>query len=130
MILKPVGRSVAWDGITLSDPVRLRVYHGVILGMDVEFNGREYGATLDLGISSLVVNEPVKTAMRLDAKDEATLGLGGTKLANLPVQVLDLPIFQGWDPDNRGFVIVGAPVAYDCAISISWAHREMRTCVR
>ena len=46
------------------------------------------------------------------------------------VEVTDSPIFQGWDPQGDGFVIVGASVAYDCAIAISWAHAELRTCIR
>ena len=130
LVLKPIGRSVEWAGMTMSDPVRLVVYHGMLLAFDVEFNGREYGAMLDLGMETLVVNEPVKTEMRIDTEDEVTLTLGGTSLSDLPVRVLDLAIFSGWDPDNEGFVIVGAPVAYDCAISISWVHQEIRTCVR
>ena len=130
LVLKPIGRSVEWAGMTMSDPVRLQVFHGMLLQFDVEFNGREYGAMLDLGMGTLVVNEPVKTEMQIDAEDDVTLSLGGTSLSNLPVRVLDLAIFGGWDPHNEGFVIVGAPVAYDCAISISWVHREIRTCVR
>ena len=130
LVLKPIGRSVAWAGMTMSDPIRLRVYHGMLLSFDVEFNGREYGAMLDLGMETLVVNEPVKTEMQIAAEDEVTLKLGGTSLPDVPVRVLDLAIFRGWDPDNEGFVIVGAPVAYDCAISISWVHQEIRTCVR
>ena len=35
-----------------------------------------------------------------------------------------------WDPNGKGFVLVGAPIAFDCAISLSWVHQEMRTCVR
>ncbi len=130
LVLKPFGRSVEWDGVELSDPIRLRVYHGVILGLDIEFNGREYQAMLDLGMSTMVINEPVKTAMHLEAEGVSTLGLGGTTLSDLPVRVRDLEIFNNWDPDGAGFVIVGAPVAQNCAISISWVHREMRTCVR
>jgi hypothetical protein len=34
---------------------------------------------------------------------------------------------RGWDPDGKGFVIVGAPVAYDCTIAISFAHAEFPT---
>ena len=60
----------------------------------------------------------------------ATLGIGYASLVDLPIRVLDLPIFGGWDPNDRGFVILGAPIAYDCAISLSWAHKEIRTCVR
>ena len=130
LVLKPIGPSVEWAGMTMSDPVGVQVFHGMLLQFDVELNGREYGAMLDLGMGTLVVNEPVKTEMHIDAEDDVTLGLGATSLSNLPVRVLDLAIFGGWDPDNKGFVVVGAPVAYDCALSISWVHREIRTCVR
>jgi hypothetical protein len=130
LVLKPIGSSVTWAGMVMSDPVRVRVYHGMLLAFGVEFNGREYEAMLDLGMETLAVNEPVKAAMQIDAGDDVTLSLGATSLYDLPVRVLDLAIFSGWDPDGKGFVIVGAPVAYDCAISVSWVHREIRTCVR
>ena len=130
LVLKAIGKAVEWEGMTMSEPVRLRVFHGVILGLDVEFNGKEYGAMLELSSPMLVVNEPVKTDAQIGDKDVGTLGLGSTSLPDLPVQVRDLEIFERWDPNGDGFVMVGAPVAYDCAISISWVHREMRTCVR
>jgi len=31
---------------------------------------------------------------------------------------------------SGGFVIIGAPIVYDCALALSWAHQEMRMCVR
>lgn len=130
LLLKPIGRSVEWKGMTLSDPVRLRVLHGVFVSFEVELDGRGYRAMLDLGMPALVVNEPVGAEAQIDVEGEGTLSLGGTTLPNLPIRVRDLPLFGGWDPDNDGFVVVGAPVAYDCAISISWVHREIRTCVR
>jgi hypothetical protein len=130
LVLKSIGRAVDWEGMTMSEPVRLRVYHGVILGLDVEFNGKEYGATLDLSSPMLIVNEPVRADAQIDDKDVGTLALGNTSLPDLPVQVRDLDIFERWDPNGDGFVMVGASVAYDCAISLSWVHREMRTCVR
>lgn len=130
ILLKPVGRAVEWEGVALSDPVRLRVYHGVILGLDVELDGTEYPATIDLTTPSLVVNQGVKRDAGLEDEDTATLGLGSTTHADLPVRVLDLDIFKRWAPNGEGFVMVGAALAHDCAISISWVHREMRTCVR
>ncbi len=129
LVLKPIGPRVAWEGMTMSDPIRVRVMHGVLMAMDVELNGREYGAMLDLGVGTLVINEPVRTKMHMDADDEASLKLGGRTFSDLPVRTLDLPLFRGWDPDGEGFVVVGAPLAYDCAISISWVHREIRTCL-
>lgn len=130
LILKPVGRTVEWAGMALSDPVRLRVFHGVVLGLDVELEGTEYGAMLDLGTPTLVANEGLKSDLGIDSEDVVSLGLGSTTHPNLPVRVLDLELFQRWVPGGDGFLIVGAPVAYDCAISISWVHQEMRTCVQ
>ena len=56
--------------------------------------------------------------------------MGYSGYANLPVAVRDLPLFQGWDPDGKGFVVIGAAITYDCALAISWVHQEIRTCVR
>jgi len=129
-VLKPFGRSVEWEGMTLSDPIRLQVYHGTVLALEVTLNGKPYQASLDLGTSTVVVNEPVRQAMHLQAEGVSALGLGSTTFADVSTHVLDLDIFGRWDPDGNGFVIVGAPIAYECAISISWVHREMRTCVQ
>lgn len=130
LVLKEIGGSVTWKGMTMSDPVRLQVYHGMLLALEVKLNGNDYRAMLDLGASALLVNEPVKTQMQLDDADEVTLTVGNITVGELPVRVSDQPTFQNWDPNNDGFVMVGAPLAYDCAISISWVHREIRTCVR
>ncbi len=130
LILKPTGRSVDWEGVELSEPVRVLVLHGIVLSFDVELEGRRYPATLDLGTPMLVVNEGVQADTLIEDEDEVTLSLGGARLSGVPVRVLDLEILRRWSPDGDGFVMVGAPLAYDCAISISWVHREIRTCVR
>ena len=130
LLLGQVGRPVSWDGIALSAPVNLRVYHGVVIGLDVEFAGKEYMAALDLGLPTLVVNERVKTETNIDAEDVATLRIGNTTLTNVPVRAQELEIFHRWAPNGEGFVMVGAPIAFECAISISWVKQEMRTCVR
>lgn len=130
LVLKPFGTAVAWEGVTLSDPIRLRVYHGVVLALDVEFNGRPYGAMLDIGTPTLVVNDRVQRETQINQADTGTLGIGGTTHANVPVRVLDLDVFHRFVPNGDGFVLVGAAIARECAISISWIHRELRTCVR
>jgi len=129
-VLKPFGRSVEWEDMKLSDPIRLQVYHGTVLALEVALNGKTYQAQLDLGLSTVVVNTPVGEAMHLEAEGVTTLALGRTTLSDLSTRVRDLDVFGRWDPEGNGFVIVGAPIAYDCAISISWVHREMRTCVQ
>lgn len=129
LLLRGVGAQAGWDGVTLSDPVRVRVMHGTMLSFDVELGGRQYMATLDLGTPMVVLNEKVKADLGLADEDTATLALGGVRLPDLPVRVLDLGMDR-FLPEGTGFVLVGAPLAYDCAISLSWAHREIRTCVR
>ena len=130
LMLKPIGRSVQWDGVTLSDPVPLRVYHGMVLGFDVELNGRAYGAMLDVGMGELSVNERVRTEASIEGDRVGTLRVGGMTYSDLPFRVLDDASFGQWTPNGEGFVFVGAPIAVDCAISVSYVHQEMRTCVR
>ncbi|HSR42908.1 MAG TPA: hypothetical protein VLL48_12065, partial [Longimicrobiales bacterium] len=60
LALRPVGGSPVWAGANLGDPVPLRVYHGMVLGLDVEVNGTGYPAMLDLGTPSLLFNDRVK----------------------------------------------------------------------
>jgi hypothetical protein len=129
LVLRGVGTQTGWDGVTLSDPVRVMVLHGTVLSFDVELGGRQYMATLDLGTPMVVINETVKSDLGLANEDTATLSLGGARLPGLPVRMLDLEMHR-FVPDGTGFVLVGAPLAYDCAIALSWVQREIRTCVR
>ena len=46
----------------------------------------------------------------------------------IPVRVMDLEVLRRFSPNGDPFVLVGAPLAYRCALAISWAHREIRTC--
>ena len=130
MVLKEIGREVSWPDMELSDPVRLQVYHGRVFAMMAELNGTEYRATLELGAPALIVNPAVKEQLGLGESAAATLRVAGAAQPGLPVVVQESEILERWDPDGAGFVIVGAPIAYDCAIAVSWVHREMRTCVR
>jgi hypothetical protein len=130
LVLKPIGGAVQWEGMTLSDPIRLRVFHGVVLSLDIELDDRPFGAMLDLGTTKVIVSEGVQTASGIETEDQMTLALGSQTFADLPVTVMDLDVFGRFDPNGAGFTIIGAPLALDCAISVSWVHREMRTCVR
>jgi hypothetical protein len=130
LVLKPIGRSVEWEGMTLSDPVPLRIFHGRAIGFDVELNGTPYPAMLDVGRGGLAVNQPVKRSLSIEGDRAETLKVGDTMYADLPLRVLDMETIQGWDPQGNGFVFVGAPIAVDCAISVSYVHQELRTCVR
>jgi len=130
LLLKTPGRSVDWDGVALSQPARLQIYHGVIIGLQVQLDGTDYRATLDLGTPSLIVNTPVGEELGIDGEGMSTLTLGATSMSDMPVGVRDLEVFAQWDPAGTGFALIGAPIAYDCAISISWLHSELRTCVQ
>lgn len=130
LLLKPIGRSVEWPGVNLSEPVRLRVFHGMILSLNGKLGGRDYGAMLDTGTPEVLVNVAAKEALGLEEEDTSTLQLGSRTFSDVPVRFSELEIFNRWDPDNQGFMIVGAAPAVDCALSISWVHREIRTCVR
>ena len=130
LVLKKIGRSVQWDGMTMSDPVQLRIYHGTVISLDVELNGKAYGAMLELGTASVVVNDRVRTEASLEENQAGTFKIGGTTYSDLPVEVEELPVFRRFAPNGDGFVLIGAPIAVDCAISISYVHQELRTCVR
>jgi len=130
LVLKPFGREVAWEGVTLSDPVRLQVLHGVIFLLSVELNGNPYQATIDLGTQTTLISSPAGTALGITGAGTATLGIGAVNRSGFPVKVQDLDVFGRFDPSGKGFVMLGAPLALDCVVSLSWIHREMRTCVR
>ena len=130
LVLKPIGRSVRWEGMALSNAVPLRVYHGLLLGVDVELEGTVFGGVLDLGPSTLIINEAARAKSGLEGDHVAKFRMGYGTFPDVPVRMRELAIFKGWDPDNNGFVVIGAPVTYDCAIAISWTHAEMRTCLR
>jgi hypothetical protein len=94
------------------------------------FGGNPYNAAFDLGLPTLVVNERVKTETHLKTDDVGTLQLGSSTFAQLPVRVRDNETLRRWSPNGEAFVMVGAPIAFECAIAISFVQRELRTCVR
>jgi hypothetical protein len=129
LVLKPTGRSVEWPGMTLSEPVPLRIYHGVVASLDVAVDGTEYPAMLELGAQALLANEAVLSETGI-TDGTATLSLGATDFTDVPIEASDHPTLGRFSPNGDGFVIVGAPPLWRCAISLSWVHRELRTCVR
>lgn len=128
LVLKPVGRAVAWPGVELSDPVRLRVYHGVVLALDVGVNGVELPAMLELGAPALLVNQAVLDRASVD-DGTADLELGASTFRGVAVELSDHPVIGRFSPDGDPFVVVGTPPALACPVSVSWVHRELRTCV-
>lgn len=129
MVLKPFGRQVSWPGVELSDPVTLRIYHGLVVALDVEVEGTPYPAMLELGAPALLVNEAVLSENHI-TDGRAALTLGSVTLAGVPIEKSDHPSIERFSPNGDGFVIVGAAAARDCAMALSWVHRELRTCVR
>lgn len=128
--LKTPGRRVEWPGVRLSDPVRLRIYHGVAVNLEVLVEGVSHMATIDLGQRELIINAPLAAEVGVSGTGSSTLRLGQIDFPDLPVRVSDHPILERWDPEGAGFVILGTPIVRDCALSMSWLHQELRTCVR
>ena len=129
--LKSPGPRVQWPGATLSRPTRMRVYHGVVLSIDVRIGDQEMGAMIDLGAAPALIASPSAGA-RLGVTDTATrdLVLGERTFAGLALSVQDIDVFSRFDPNGAGFAMVGAGFAENCAIAISWIHQEIRTCVQ
>lgn len=127
LVLKPVGRRVRWSDVSLSNPVRLQVFHEVLLRADVDFGGHLVGGLIDLASPEFVVNEPLAGAVVDGRVSRFRVGYGSW--SDVAARVEDNQTLRGWDRNNEGFVIVGAPLAYDCVLAISWAHAELRTCL-
>ena len=130
LVFQSIRRTVEWEGMTMSDPIPLRIYHGTILSLDVQLNGQPYPAMLELGTRSLIVNDWVETEASVAGNTVENFKIGGTSYTDLSIRVENLPMFRRFLPDGGGFVLIGAPVALNCAISISFVHQEMRTCVQ
>lgn len=129
LLLRPLGPEVSWPGVALSEPLPLRVYHGVVLSLDVEVEGTRYPAMLELGAPALLVNEAVMAETGA-ADGTAALTVGAVTFPGVPMEVSDNPVLERFSPNGDGFVIVGTPLVQDCAVAVSWVHREVRTCVR
>jgi len=130
LVLKQPGREVSWDGVELAAPQRVRVLHGIALSFDVTLNGHEYPATMDLGTPMVIANSAVQADTGIADEDKATIILGGANLSDVAVEVIDVESLKRWYAEGAGFVLLGAPITYDCALSISWAHAELRSCAR
>ena len=128
LLLGPVGRRVRWDGVSLTNPTNLVIFHEVLMRTEVQIGGKVFGGLLDFQTPGLEVNEPVRVAAGFEGESVDSFRMGYSGWDELPVRVTENPIFGGWDGDGNGFVIIGAEVARNCAIAISWAHAELRTC--
>ena len=129
LVLQSFGRSVSFDGVRLSDPVRLNVMHGVALLFDIELEGRSYPAMLDLGSPATVVSEGVVSDLGLDGEETRALRLGAMTVPELAVQHRALEVFEMWAPNGEGVVVLGTGFLRECPVAISYVHAELRTCV-
>jgi hypothetical protein len=126
-VLKPVGRAVRWDGVPLSSPVSVQVFHDLLIRADVDFGGEVVGGLLDLTRPEMQVGDALAGPVADGTVASFRMGYGGW--TDIPAAVVDSPVFGRWDADER-FVIVGAAIAHDCALAISWYHSEIRTCLK
>jgi hypothetical protein len=129
MVLRPIGRAVEWAGMEMSEPTRLNVFHGVALRLDIEVAGRRLGATLDLANPANQANSGAAHLAGLSAGATIPVRISGVE-RGLLFEVAETPVLDRWDPDGAGFASLGAPFAAECALSLSWFHQELRTCVR
>jgi hypothetical protein len=129
LLLKRPGRFVEWEGVALTGAVRLQILHEYLIRTDVEVNGEIFSAHVDLSPATMIVSSVVRDRAGVRG-GRADFRMGYASFPDRPAEFLDLPPLRAWGGDDAGVVFVGAPVAYDCAIAISWAHAEMRTCPR
>jgi len=130
LVLKPVGRSVRWEGVPLTNAVSIQILHDILIRVDVDAGGTVMKGLLDLSHPKMEANEPVRPATSRDGTVLDSFRMGYSGWTDLPVEVSDAPIFRRWVAEGTGFVVIGAPILYECALAISWFHSEMRTCRR
>ena len=103
LLLKPIGRSVEWAGVTLSQPVTVRVMHGLLFGLDVEFEGKAYGATLELNRPTLVVSQPVKEQTGIDDDGVGYASAGVRFVCRQSGRGAGPPFVFGMGSERQGF---------------------------
>ncbi len=130
MLFAPIGRPVEWDGYELSDPVRLRIYHGVAISLQVELSGTPTPAMLEIGAPRLYGNEAVGEMGGIVEERAPELRIGGAAWTDLPARVEELSVIRRFSPSGEPFVMVGGVIALDCVLALSYVHQELRTCVR
>ena len=129
MLLKPIGRRVEWPGVDLAEPSRMRIYHGVALRTEIEVEGQPFSATINLAAAVNTATDGVAHKTGVAVGSPATVRIGSAN-HTMALEFGSTPILDRWDPDGAGFVAFGAALAVECAVSISYVHQELRTCVR
>lgn len=130
LVLKPAGRSVRWEGVPLSNPVKVQVIHDTLIRTNVESGGKVFDALLDLAGPTMVVSRTAAASAGI-SDGAADFRLGYTAYPARRTRVLSLQIFDRWgDGGGKGFVLIGTEIARDCVLAVSYVHQEIRTCVR
>jgi hypothetical protein len=130
MLLKPSGRSVRWPGASLSNAVSIETLHGYLVRVNVQVGGTAADGLLDLTAPDVQLSPPVGEAEGVSDGSIDSFRMGYSAWPSVPVRVGLTPTVSAWGGDERAFAVVGAAVAMDCALAISWRHLEIRTCVR
>lgn len=130
LLLRSVGPAAGWEGVELSEPTSIQILHGSVVSLSSTVNGSAFFTMLDLSTRPSIFSPAVGERLGLETDGAAAVAIGSTELPGQPYGVRDLEVFRRFDPAGNGFVILGAPIARDCAIAISWARGEIRTCNR
>jgi hypothetical protein len=130
LVLRPAGPPAAWEGVTLTDPAPIQVFHGQVMAMNVEIDGQSVFATFDSGRRVAAANEALVARLGAEPEFTATVAFGGSEIPGLTLQQSEIPMNDRWDPDGRGFLILGAAFTYDCAVAISWVRSQLQVCAR
>jgi len=129
LLLKQVGRTMRWEGVELTSAVQLQVLHDYLIRTQVEVNGELFFAHLELSPATMLISGVVAERSGVNGR-KADFRMGYASFPERATSVSTHPYLAGWGGDDVGVVFIGAPVAYDCVIAISWAHAQMRTCPR
>lgn len=130
LVLKPAGRAVRWEGVALSNPIRVQVLHDMLIRTDVEVGGQVFGALLDLSGPTMVVSPAAAANAGLRA-GPVDFRMGYSAFPARRARVLPLQVFERWgDGGGKGMALIGAEIARDCLLAVSYVHQEIRTCVR
>lgn len=130
LLLRPIGQPPAWDGYPLSDPIRLRVYHGTVLTVPVDFGGTTVTAMLELSAPRVIGNPALGTSGLIGEDGAMALSIGETGWPDLRGAVEDHPVLRRFSAPEDPFALVGGVIAVDCPIAISYVRAELRTCIR
>lgn len=132
ILLKPAARTVRWPGHSLSNPVNVTVMHEYLIRADVQVGEAVFGALLDLSPATFLVDAVVLSRSGESQGIVDSFRMGYSGWPSVQLELSDDPTLRGWGGDGtgEGFMLLAAPLAFDCKIAVSWRHSEIRTCLR